>query len=205
MADYLAAIGPNETAERRWASPVEASDGAARVSIVASGITATAKLDGDDVVLTLSGGTAGQTAYIDVTVTSNDGFILADRLYVPILATTAGVTAQDIVNFAMRKIVGNGETPDGAQASDALERLADMLEEWRVTGADVGAARPLSLSTTIYAPHSHISAIKNNLIVRLADIYNTEVTPGVAVAAVRGLQLVKTANLPDDRAGTEYF
>lgn len=205
MADYLAAKGPDETVERLWPAPVEASDGAATVNVVASGVTVTAELnDDDDVVLTISGGTAGQTAYIDVTVTSNAGFILADRLYLPILATTAGVTAQDIVSFALRKVTGLGETPDADQAADGLEKLSDMLEEWRVTGADVGAPHPLTLATVIYSPASHISAIKNNLIVRLSDQYGPElITPGVATAAVRGLQLIKTSKRPF--ADVEYF
>lgn len=205
MADYLAAIGPDETVERRWTCPIEDGDGAASVVVSGTNVTVTAELDGNDVVLTLSGGTEGATAYIDVTVTTDQEFILADRLYVPVLAKAgASVTVQSIIEFALRKIVGIGETPDADQASDALERLGDMLEEWRITGADIGAPRPLTLSTVLYSPHSHISAIKNNLIVRLADIYNGgEVTPGVAVAAVRGLQLIKTANQPVSE--TEYF
>lgn len=205
MADYLDAKGPDETVERRWPSPVEASDGAASVNIVASGVTATAELgDDNEVVLTLSGGTAGQTAYIDVTVTSNAGFILADRLYLPVLAKEAGVSVQDIISFALRKVTGLGEAPDADQAADALEKLADMLEEWRVTGADVGSPSPLELTTTIYSPASHISAIKNNLIVRLSDMYGAEiVTPSVAVAAVRGLQLIKSSKRA--LAETEFF
>lgn len=203
MADYLAAIGPAETVERRWAAPV-VDDGAQSVAVSASGITATAELDGDEVVFTLSAGTLG-TAHIDVTVTTSAGSILVERLYIPVVANTSGVTVQDIVAFALRKVTGSGETPDADQAADALERLADMLEEWRVTGADVGALRPLTLSTTIYSPHSHISAIKHNLIVRLSDLYGSDITPSVANAAVRGLQLVKAGNLSADRTGSEYF
>lgn len=203
MADYLAAIGPAETVERRWAAPV-VDDGAQSVAVSASGITATAELDGNDVVLTLSGGTLG-TAYVDVTVTTSAGSILVERLYIPVVANTSGVTVQDIVSFALRKVTGSGETPDADQAADALERLADMLDEWRVTGADVGAPRPLTLPTVLYSPHSHVSAIKNNLIVRLSDLYGLEITPSVANAAVRGLQLVKAGNLSADRTGSEYF
>lgn len=202
MADYLAAIGPAETVERRWLAPVATGDSAQSVALVAVGVTATAEIDGDAVVLTLSAGTLG-TAHIDVTVTTSAGSILVERLYIPVVANTSGVTVQDIVAFALRKVTGSGETPDADQAADALERLADMLEEWRVTGADVGAPRPLTLSTTIYSPHSHISAIKHNLIVRLSDLYGSDITPSVATAAVRGLQLVKTANLAPKTV--EYF
>lgn len=204
MAETLAAKGPSETVERRWAVPVEDGDGVASVSISASGVTATAELDGNDVVLTISDGTAGSTASIVVTATTDQEFILADTLYIPIVAGDgAAITVQDVLSYALRKVTGLGETPDADQAADALEKLSDMLEEWRVTGADVGAPRPLALSTVLYSPHSHISAIKNNLIVRLSDQYNREVTPSVAVAAVRGLQLIKTANQPISEA--EYF
>lgn len=204
MAEILAAKGPSETVERRWAVPVEDGDGVASVSISASGVTATAELDGNDVVLAISDGTAGSTASIVVTATTDQEFILADTLYIPIVAGDgAAITVQDVVSYALRKVTGLGETPDADQAADALEKLSDMLEEWRVTGADVGAPRPLTLSTVLYSPHSHISAIKNNLIVRLSDQYNREVTPSVAVAAVRGLQLIKTANQPISEA--EYF
>lgn len=204
MAEILAAKGPSETVERRWAVPVEDGDGVASVSISASGVTATAELDGNDVVLAISDGTAGSTASIVVTATTDQEFILADTLYIPVVAGDgAAITVQDVVSYALRKVTGLGETPDADQAADALERLSDMLEEWRVTGADVGAPRPLALATVLYSPHSHISAIKNNLIVRLSDQYNREVTPSVAVAAVRGLQLIKTANQPISEA--EYF
>lgn len=203
MADYLAAIGPAETVERTWSAPVVEWDSAQSVAVSATGVTATAKLDGNDVVLTLSAGTIG-TAYVDVTVTTSGGAVLVDRLYVPVIATASGETVQDIVTFALRKMIGSGETPDADQANDALERLSDMLEEWRITGADIGAPHPLTLSTVIYSPFSHISAIKNNLIVRLSDLYGADIiTPAVATAAVRGLQLVKNANLAAKTV--EYF
>ncbi len=199
MADFLAAKTPAETVERRWQS-----NGAQSVSIAATGITATALVDGDEIVFTLSDGTAGQTAYIDVTVVA-DGETRINRIYVPIVATGhAASTVQDVVNFALRKITGISETPDAEQANDAVERLTDMLEVWRVTGADIGAPRPLSLSTVLYAPHSHLSAIKNNLIVSLSDIYGADaLTASVIEAARRGLQLVKMANQPFAEA--EYF
>lgn len=203
MADYLAAIGPAETVERTWSAPVAEWDSAQSVAVSAAGVTATAELDGNDVVLTLSAGTIG-TAYVDVTVTTSGGAVLVDRLYIPVIATASGETVQDIVTFALRKMIGSGETPDADQANDALERLTDMLEEWRVTGADIGAPHPLTLSTVIYSPFSHISAIKNNLIVRLSDLYGADIiTPAVAAAAVRGLQLVKNANLAAKTV--EYF
>jgi hypothetical protein len=204
MAEYLDAIGVGETVERIWLAPIDEGDSAQSVTLVATDITASAELRGDEVVLTLSAGVAGKVASIAVTVNTSQNRVHKQVLSVPVLALSgSGQTVQDIVNFAMRKVKGFGETPDGEQAADALERLSDMLEEWRMTGADVSAPRPLSLNTVIPCKHSHISAIKNNLIVRLSDIYNEPVTPSVAVAAVRGLQLVKQSNLPKEQV--EYF
>lgn len=202
MADYLDAMGPTETVERRWPVPVTDGDHASSVGLTASGVTAAAVLDDNDVVLALSAGTIG-TASIVVTVTTDAGAILVQTLYLPVIASASGVTVRDIVDFALRKVSGIGEEADADQAADALERLGDMLEELRVTGADVGAPSPLTLDTVIYSPPSHISAIKNNLIVRLSDLYPFEITPAVATAAVRGMQLIKNANL--SLAPVEYY
>jgi len=204
MADYLAAKGTTETVERRWAIPVTEGDHAASVAIVATGVTASAEVDDGHVVLTISGGTAGATASIVVTVGTDLNNTLVETLYIPVILTTgAGVTVRDIVNFALRKVNGLGEDASSDQAADALDHLSDMIEEWRVTGADLGAPRPLELATVLQCPHSHVSAIKSNLIVRLSDLYERAITPSVAVAAIRGLQLIKTSNLA--RAKVEFF
>lgn len=205
MADVIAAKGPTETVERRWAVPVTSGDHAASVSLVASGVTASATLDVNEVVFTLSGGTTGATASIVVTVGTDLGNTIVETLYVPVVASGgSAITVNDIVSFALRKVTGIGEAPNAEQAAEALEKLTDMLEEWRVTGADVGAPRPLETSTVIYSPHAYISAIKNNLIVRLSDIYGPElVTPSVASAAVRGVQLIKSSKRVPKQP--EYF
>lgn len=205
MADVLAAKGPTETVERRWAVPVTSGDYAASVSLTASGVTASAVLDSNEVVLTITGGTAGATASIVTTVGTDLGNTIVETLYVPVVASGGSAeTVNDILSFALRKVTGIADTPNAEQSAEALEKLTDMIEEWRVTGADVGAPRPLETSTVIYSPHAYISAIKNNLIVRLSDIYGPElVTPSVATAAVRGLQLIKASKRTPQQP--EYF
>jgi hypothetical protein len=52
---------------------------------------------------------------------------------------------------------------------------------------------------------SFLSAIKNNLIVQIAELYDLPVSPSVAINALRGVQHIKTANLPEDRAAGVYY
>lgn len=206
MSDFLAAKGPSEVVQRRWLVPVDSDDGASSVSAVATGVTKdSATLEGDEVVLTLSAGTAATTGSIAVTVTTSRGRTLIETLYIPIVAPgSTATTVRDLVNFALRKVAGISETPDEDQAEDARERLQDMLELWRQAGADVGATRPLTLSTVIYCPESFLAAIKNNLIIEVADLYNAEVSPVVVRNATTGLAHIKQTNLSDVRKDT-YF
>lgn len=205
MADFLTAKGPSEVVQRRWPAPVDSDDGAASVAVVASGVTATATLEGDEVVLAISGGTAAATGSIAVTVTTSQGRTLIETLYIPVVAPGAAAdTAQEIINFALRKVAGVGEDPSAEQADDALERLSDMLEQWRIGGADVGAPRPLTTATVIYCPQGFMSAIKNNLIVQLADLYDAQLSPVTVQNARAGLSLIKQANLPDTRETVFY-
>lgn len=207
MAIHLRAKTSAEVVERRWLAPVDSDDGASSVSAFASGVTVdSAALEGDTVVLVLSAGTTGETASITITVTTSQGRALIDTLYIPIIVSTASaMTARDIVTFALRKVVGIGETPDAEMAADGLERLADMLDTWRVSGADVGAPSPLLLGSVINCPPGFVSAIKSNLILRIADLYNLEVSPMVERDAMRGLQHIKTVNLSDDRKSAVYY
>lgn len=207
MAEYLAPKGAAEVVTRRWLVPVADGDSASAIATSASGITVdSATLEGDEAVLVLSGGTAGATGAVTATITTSEGETLVEVLYVPVVAPTAtGPTARDIVDFALRKVAGLGETADADQLADGLERLNDMLRLWADTGADVGATFPLEAGTVLYVRDAWQSAIKNNLILQLADIYGAEISPVVAENARRGLQAIKSANLPADRAGAEYY
>lgn len=207
MAAILTAKAATEIVERRWAVPVDADDAPESVVLVATNVTVDAsEFDGHELVLTLSGGTAGTTANVVATVTTNRDRVLVETLYLPIIATASpGVTVQEICNFALRKVEGLGEVASGDAFNDALERLADMLRLWRASGADIAAPEPLESGTTIYCPSSYIMAIKNNLILELADLYGIEVGGRVIQNARIGLAHIKQANLADVRAGADYF
>ena len=201
MADFLALKAPTEVVSRRWPVPVDSDDTAQSVVCSGSGVTVDASsIEGDELVLTLSGGTDGQTASIVATITTARGRILVETLYIPVaVSTSSAATVQDIASFALRKIFGLGEAPDAEATADAVERLSDMLEEWRASGADVGATRPLTASTVLYVPEHYLSAIKNNLIVQLADHYERQLSPMVVRNAMAGLAHIKQRNLPDTR------
>lgn len=206
MAVSLEAKGAGETVTRRWPVPVADGDHPATVSISASGVTASATLEGDEVVLELSAGTAGTTASIALTVTTDLGDTLVEKLYLPIVAPDAtGMNVRAVCEFALRKVYGKDETPEASAMADAVERLEDMLRTWARSGADVGATFPLSEATVIYTAPSYQAAIKHNLIVQIADLYDLPVSPTVAANAVRGLQHIKALNLSEGRAAAVFY
>lgn len=206
MAIFWSAKPPAAVYTYTWVPDLADGDGIASSSVSASGaVIDSYSIDGDAVSFVMSGGTAGQTATITATVTTTYGETLPETIYLPIVGTGSSAgTVRDIVSFALRKVVGIGEEPSEEQAADALERLTDMLAHWRATGADVGAPSPLTLNTVIYSPDEYLSAIKNNLIVEIADLYGLEVGPRVVRNAAQGLVMVKMRQLPDVRTGTYY-
>lgn len=207
MATFLPSKTAGEVVRREWTIPVDSDDAPSSVSLSATGVTIDANsFEGDTLVLTLSGGTAAATGTITATVTTDKSRTLVETLYVPVIDSPAQIadTARDYVNFAMRKIVGNGETPDAAELDDALERLNGMIARWREGGADIGAPFPITANSVIYCPDYAADAIRFNLRVSCHDHYDAPITPFDANAARRGLQLVMHKNLPDER-GVEYF
>jgi len=207
MAQHIPAKAATEVVTYRWTVPLAADDTAASVAHSAAGVTVdSAELDGGEVALTLSGGMAGATGSVALTITTDLGDTLTETLYVPIVADAAtGMTARDVCEFALRKVYGKDETPEASALADAMERLNDMLRSWAATGADVGATFPLEAGTVIYCKPEFEAAIKNNLIVQIADLYDLPIGQIVQINAVRGLQLVKSANLPDQRTGAAYY
>lgn len=203
MADFLAAKGPTEIVERRWtpSSPPKT------VSQSASGVTVdSAKVDGDDVLLVLSGGTAGETAAVTVTVTTNTDETLVETLYLPIIASPSQVTptARAVVSFALRKITGTRKEPSASELNDALEHLEALVPEMRATGADIGAPFPLTADSVIYCPDWALSALRYGLRVRVMDLYGIEPSAIDYERHRRGLQLVKQKGLPAERIN-EFF
>lgn len=208
MAFILAAKVPTEVVERRWTVPVDADDAPSSVTLSATGVTVDAnEFIGDELVLTLSAGTAAATGSIVATVTTDQGRTLVETLYIPVIASAAQIadTARDYVNFALRKVTGNGVDPDSAELDDALERLNALVAAWRAGGADIGAPFPLTANSVIYCPDWAASALRFNLRVSCHDHYDAPITAFDANEARRGLQLIKHMNLPADREGADFF
>jgi len=207
MALNWTAKAPDDVYRYTWTPALAEGDSVSSYSVDVDGATIVAdSLEDNAVVLFVSGGTAGSTATFTLEAVSADGETLTETIYLPIVASVAtGPTARDVCNFALRKVVGLGEEPDADQEDDALERLNDMLRAWKATGADTGATFPLEAGTVLAVRDEFLSAIKHNMVLQVADIYGAEVSPLTVEAARRGLQLVKVANLPEDRAGAEYY
>ncbi len=207
MAYQLAAKAPTEVVERRWPMPVPDGDGPLSVVLVDTDVTVdTNEFDGNELVLTISGGTAVTTGEIVATVTTQGGLVLVETLYIPIVASASeGQTAQDMCLFALRKIYGNGIDPDADAISDAMERLNDMLALWDASGARTGATHPLISSTALNVPSAFLMGIKYNLTLRLADHYGRQLSPEIVKHASVGLAQIKQANVADDRPQASYY
>lgn len=208
MAQNWAAKAPTEIVERRWTVPVDDDDGLASFARSPTGVTIDAyEVQGNDAVLTLSAGVADVTATVVLTATTSRGRVLVETFYLPILATANdfAYTGQDIASFALRKVIGNGATADATELADALERLSDMLARWKGQGADLGVVLPVLGATVLYVSDTFATAIKNNLILELADLYGFEPSPRVVDNARRGLQQIKSTLLPKEREAVVYY
>lgn len=202
MTAFLAPKTAAEVVRRTWTIPVDADDAPSSVSLSASGVTVDANsFEGNDLALTLSAGTAAATGSIVATVTTNKGRTLVETIYIPIVESAALVadTARDIVNFALRKVTGIGNDPEAAEQDDALERLNAMIAMWREGGADIAAPFPLTANSVIYCPDWALSGLRYNLLVECCEFYGVGITASEAMAARRGLQIIKHKNLPDAR------
>lgn len=206
MGIFWPAKASGATINLTWEPALAEGDSIASITPTMTGAVLEATDIGDGVVnFVVSGGTTGQTAILSVTITTAAGEDLVETIYLPIIGPgVLAETVQDIVSFALRKVTGIGEDPSADQAGDALERLQDMLDTWRITGADVGAPSPLALTSVVYCPDGYLRAIKNNLIVQLADLYGFDLSPVVVQNARNGLYMIKQAALPEDRPGVYY-
>lgn len=193
-----------------WTVPVIEGDSvSSAVLTVTNGNAAinSYEIDGNDVTAFVSGGTAGTTTTITASAVTNDGETLAETIYLPIRASgnVQGNTGLDLCAFALRKIAGIGNDPEGDELAAALEQLNDMLAEWAAQGADTGIPLPVLAGTTIVAPDGFIAAIKHNLLLRVYENYGEEVTQMHANRARSGMQLVKMALLPATRETAEFY
>lgn len=207
MSTFLEAKTPAEVVERRWSVPV-GDDSASSASVSASVVTVGSySLEGDELVLKISGGSAGNAGVITATITTSQGQALIETLYIPVVNSPSQIanTARDYVHFALRKVIGIGEEADADELADGLLRLSAIIAEWRESGADIGAPFPLTANSIIYCPDYAVNALRYNLLLDCASIYEYEPSAREIEHARRGLQLVKHKNLPDDRGGVEYF
>lgn len=207
MAEYLKAKAPTEVVERRWLVPVDADDNPESVSLSASGVTVDSNsIEGNEIVLTLSAGTAAATGSVVATVTTAQGRTLVETLYIPIVASAAQIaaTARDYCTFALRKVIGLGETPSADEQDDAMEQLSGLIAAWRKGGADIACAFPLEASTVIYCPDWAADAIRYNLRLSVYGLYDAQPTAMDVMKAKQGLQLIRHHNLPAVRAAVYH-
>jgi|SRR5690606_33674833 len=205
---YWPQKAPGDIVRYVWKPPFRDGDGLSSFSSSVSGAVIDAEeADGDEIVFYVSGGAAGATAIFTLVANTNEAETLTETIYLPIVASSSAFadTAEDIITFALKPVVGLGETASSDEIADALEMLNGMLAQWKGEGADVGATLPLLTSTVIYAPDSWLWAIKNNLRVVVAEQYGRMVSPVTGRLAAIGLQQIKMGNLPDERVGADYF
>lgn len=207
MAIYWSAKTPTQVIRYNWLPDLVAGDTLASATVTATGATVDlSSLEQESVAVLVSGGTAGETASFAVSATTVEGETLTETIYLPIIASAAQIahTAREYVTFALRRVIGNGETPSADEMTDALERLNAMVAEWRAQGADIGAAFPIVAETVIYCPDYAVPALRYNLLLDVASLYGEPVTQIEAMKARQGLSLVKNMNVPEERAAT-YF
>lgn len=207
MALTWTAKAPGAVYRYSWTPALADGDGLASYTVSVSGATIDSEaIDDNAVVLFVSGGTAATTATFTFTAVSDQGEEFSEKVYLPIVAPDAtGMTVRDVCEFALRKVYGKDETPEASALSDARERLDDMLRAWGWTGADVGASFPLADASVLYVRPEFQQAIKANLILEIADLYDLPISIKTAQNALRGMQLIKSANLSDDRPGPVYY
>jgi len=209
MALSLASKAPTDVVRYSWTPPVIGGDtvSSATLTVSSGGIVIDSYgVEEDSVFFFASGGAVGGTAVIAASAVTNDGETLTETIYLPIIASTTQIahTAREYATFALRRVIGNGETPSADEMTDAIERLNAMVAEWRVRGADIGAAFPIVADTVIYCPDYAVSALRYNLLMDVASLYGEQVTQQEAVMARNGLALIQHRNLPDIRT-VEYF
>lgn len=159
---------PDETVTQRWEPDLTSSESISSVAAATDGgtvtVTATNETKNGKAGITalVAGGAAGETARVSLEITTSKGntlvgvFFIAVRAEAPVL----GNTALDVCQFALRKIVGNGETAEAEELDDALERLNAMLMLWRIDGLDVGIAKELDSTDALDIPDPYITVIK---------------------------------------------
>lgn len=210
MAIALNSKAPSAVVRYSWDAPELEGDSilSATVSVTSGTAVIDAfSLENDILFFTVSGGALGETSIISVSAQTADGETLPDTLYLPIRPTTNqfSYTVRDVCNYALRKIVGAGGSATSDEMSDATEELSDMLAGWASEGADLGVKLPCDPSDVLYAPDWSIDGIKQNLKVRVFDLYEQATGDITRLEARRGKARIKARLVPDEREGAEYY
>jgi len=165
---------------RTWTVPVPDGDSVSSIATIATGVTVdlAEKTTYNEASFTLSAGAAGVTGNVVVTITTTEGLSLSETFYIPIRVTAAQLvpTVNDVCAFALRKIVGNGETADADELADAVERFNDLVALWALQGIDIGLSDPLAAADTVTVPDGFIAALKFNLRVACHDHYDAPIS-----------------------------
>lgn len=196
MALTLSAKAAGEVVRYSWFPPLVDGDTIASYTLVETDcVIDSDSNETDSVAMFVSGGTAGTTGTIVATALTSDGETLTETLYLPIRASTnaAANTVGDVIAFALRPIVGMGESADAAESDQALEALNDMVAEWRIDGLDIGVAAPLTTDIELSVSDSFLSALKFNLRVRVADEYGYQLPAATIETAQRSKMLAANA------------
>lgn len=171
---------PGETRRYRWEPALRRYEAFSAVTSAVDSGTVTissAEMEAVDgargVTVLVAGGSAGETARISLDLTTSEGRTLTGVFQVPVRAEAAilGNTGRDIVSFAIRKIVGNGESAEAPELDDALERLNAMLMLWRISGMDIGVSGLIEAGTVLSIPDEYLTAVKYSLREDLHEYY----------------------------------
>jgi len=190
------AKAPGDVKRYSWDVPVQADDALSSFTATASGVTKDSQdSDGNSAIVYLSGGTASTIGTVSFAATTDNGETIKETIYIPIAPTgnanAFSATADDVIDFALRPVVGINGQATASELALGLEWLNGMVAEWRSHGADVGAQLPLTTASVIYAPDNWLLAIKTNLRVLVAEDFGRDVSPHTLIAARRGLQVIK--------------
>ncbi len=182
---------PGDTYVYAWVPPF--ADGVDTWSFTSSGVTIGAsEEEGGKISVSISGGTAGVQT-ITASATSEGGETATETFYLPVSATTNAFsyTANDLCSYALRKVVGTGESLSAEQLTDCLERLNDMVAAWRMDGLDIGLTLPILSATVIKTRDEFISGLKANLLLDVYPLYGSEASPFEVVRADEQKRLIR--------------
>ena len=204
------AKSPNEVIAYNWEPELAEGDNLQSFSLAVS--TGTVVIDseeqaGDLVIAYIAGGANGETAIITATGITTFGEEIEDAIYLPIRTkpNSFNYSVSEVLQYALRPVVGLAATPTSSELEDARENFDDMVASWAAEGADLSIKLPSDTSDMLYVPDYAINALKANLRVRIAGLYEKPVDMNDYKSAMRGLQHIKSAKLPVYRDGSEYF